>query len=325
MGNLRAARIAIVVIVLLCGPAPSVVAQEVPLTDADGAATATQRYSLISSEPLSEAIVNRETTNPLTSLWLVTLQNDYFLLDGDIAGADDQWANSFQIAPSIPIQISRTPQLHLLNQLSLAVVSLPEPEFTPLGRVSFDQTSGVGDIIMTNYLARTLRRNQGWIYGIGPTWIFPSASASALGQGKYQVGPALLGGYFEERQPFWGYVAVQQWWSFAGDSDRANTNMAVFAYSYQINLDYIEAIGDLPGGEWAIGATPYVQADWKADDANRWSVPIGTGIVYTPALSIPPRLAFEFDYYAERPDAIGFEWDFRFSVTVPVYQNPSFL
>jgi hypothetical protein len=322
----RALTTLIASMLLLGATASPTVAADEPSPADEKVDSAAQRFSVIGTAPLSEPVATRESANPVTSLWLVTLQNDHLPLDGDLPGARGQWSNVFQIAPSIPIPISRSPQLHLLTQLSFPVWWRPgTEETTEPPFFEFDQKSGFGDIVMTNYLARTLRRKQGWVYGVGPTWAFPSASSDFTGDGKYQVGPAVLGGYFEEKRPLWGFVSVQQWWSFAGDSDRDETNKMLLQYSYQLNLDHIDAIGDLPGGEWAIGAAPYVQADWKKDGGQRWSVPIGTGIVFTPWLKIPPRLALEWDYYVARPDSIGPEWDFRLSVTVPIYQNPSFL
>jgi len=37
--------------------------------------------------------------------------------------------------------------------------------------------------------------SSGVIWGAGPTFIFPSATNDALGQGKYQAGPAAVGLY----------------------------------------------------------------------------------------------------------------------------------
>jgi hypothetical protein len=35
-----------------------------------------------------------------------------------------------------------------------------------------------------------------WLIGVGPTFIFPTASSDYTGQGKYQVGPSTIVGYF---------------------------------------------------------------------------------------------------------------------------------
>jgi len=187
---------------------------------------------------------------------LISLQNDFALLNGRQMGASDQWANAFAFAPSISIPLPHIPY-HLVNQLSIPVVWVPVPfiernPFEPFA-IHYQQKSGLGDITMTNYLTRTLTADESWVLGAGPAWGFPSASFN--GAGTYAVGPAVLAGYFGVGKPFWAYLAIDQSWSFGGGSGR-EASAASFQYFYQINLNYLDGLQDLPGGDWAIGAAP---------------------------------------------------------------------
>lgn len=266
---------------------------------------------------MSPDTVNRKVTNPVTDVWTLQLQNDTVLFAGSLPTADEQVGNLFQIAPSIPFRIPWTKNYHLANQLSLPVVTAPSPRVSPTS-FSFDEVTGFGDIVMTNYLSRKLKKDEGAVFGLGPTWIFPSASRTATGFGKYQVGPAALVGYFGDRAPLWGYLSAQQFWSIGGDADRPNTNAAAFQYFYQVNVDYLQGV-DLPGGDWAIAAAPVITANWRADGGDVWSVPLGTGVSNLAYLGpMPIRSAFEFDYFVARPDRIGQEWLFRFNLTLYV-------
>jgi len=284
------------------------------LTQASASYGEAETYSLFTTRTLKSSVVNRDITNPLTDSWLLAFQNDTFLFNGSLPHADEQWGNVFQFAPSIAFPIPHL-EYHIINQLSIPVWSLPKFDTTSF---KFSQQDGLGDVVMANYFARTLKKRRGWTFGLGPTWIFPSATAEVTGQHKYQVGPATLVGFLEKEQPFWAYVSVQQWWSIGGPGEK-NTNQAAFQYFYQINLNYLPNV-TLPGGLWAIGAAPVVTANWKGKNGNTWSVPVGTGIVYTPIIGtvILPRLAFEFDYYAERREILNPEWNFRVSATILV-------
>ena len=59
---------------------------------------------------------------------------------------------------------------------------------------------------------------------MGPVFVFPTAShEEQLGQGKYQVGPALY--YVNKAVPGWQFAfLLQQFFSFAGNSSRSNIN-----------------------------------------------------------------------------------------------------
>ena len=75
----------------------------------------------------------------------------------------------------------------------------------------------------------------------GPTWIFPTAGSDFTGQGKWQVGPAVGGGYITNK--FMIAALAQQWWSFAGDADRKHTN--------QVNI--LPLVYCFFGDGWSVG------------------------------------------------------------------------
>ena len=91
-----------------------------------------------------------------------------------------------------------------------------------------------------------------WIWGVGPTWIFPTAGSDFTGQGKWQVGRAIGGGYITKE--FMIAALAQQWWSFAGDADRKDTN--------QMNI--LPLMYRFFGDGWSIGYSGTGLADWKA-------------------------------------------------------------
>ncbi|CAB1080419.1 hypothetical protein D1AOALGA4SA_8100 [Olavius algarvensis Delta 1 endosymbiont] len=66
----------------------------------------------------------------------------------------------------------------------------------------------------------------------------------------------------------------------------------------------------------AIGASPNIIANWELDSDDRWTVPIGLGLVRTFQFGkLPVRFGAEAHYSVIQPDdAVGQEWNLRFYV-----------
>src|SRR5215472_4481261 len=85
--------------------------------------------------------------------------------------------------------------------------------------------AGVGDLTWLTLLL--LGSSKAWgTLAIGPVLVFPTASHSEMGDGKYQAGPAL--GYINRAVPGWQFAfLLQQYFSYAGDSQRSSVVAAV--------------------------------------------------------------------------------------------------
>ena len=136
------------------------------------------------------------------------------------------------------------------------------PHLTGTG--SIEKTTHFGDTILATVLSP--KNTEPWIWGYGPTWIFPTAGSDFTGQGKWQLGPALGGGYITDK--FMIAALAQQWWSFAGEDDRPNTN--------QLNL--LPLIYRFFGDGWSVGYSGDILADWKAPSGEKWTVPLGVSL-----------------------------------------------
>ncbi len=100
-------------------------------------------------------------------------------------------------------------------------------------------------------------------WGLGPALVFPTASDSALGAGKWQAGPAVALIYTRIKNLTAGAV-VQNPMSFAGDSDRPGVNALIITPLLTYNLE----------DGWFAGLSDYdLEFDWKhGGDAT---VPLG--------------------------------------------------
>jgi hypothetical protein len=201
---------------------------------------------------VSQSELVNQANAPISSIFQIRLQDSYApAFQGALRGQ----GNFFSIAVGMPL-----PQYRLLPfpQLSLltipAAVTLPLPD--PIGTVT-----GFGDIRFVDLAI--LDAGHSLLFGIGPTFVFPTASDITSGQGKWQVGPAAAAA-FAPRNWLFGVLA-QNPISFAGDSTQPQAN-ALFLQpfiTYQL------------GHGWFIRSEPQMIFDWES---NKQQLPIDLGI-----------------------------------------------
>ncbi len=255
-----------------------------------------------SEESLQE--IARQLTNPVTTLWTLNFENTVTGVGGaGFGGVDPDYVGILQ--PVVPIGLSRFFPGDSEWARSYSIISeltIPFVETFP------DHGTGFGDIQLAIGLAPV--RRDGFVWALGPTFIFPSASSDALGQGKWQAGPAAVAGYMWKR--WTAYAYAQQWWSFAGDKSRPRTS--------QLSLEYV-LLRQLPG-RWQAGMQPTLTVDWTASSGNRLSLPVGLGAGRTIRIGRYPVLFWlEADYYPVRPDDFPSpRWGITFQISPAIPQ-----
>jgi hypothetical protein len=248
--------------------------------------------------------ISRQLDNPLSRLWSLVLQENLELNEGDlVSGTETSNVAFFQ--PFMPIPVGRD-KLWALRPV-FPLVTVPNFDSTAEGG-STGHTTGFGDMQLFTVVGPD--RTDGVVWGVGATFIFPTASSDVLGQGKYQAGPA--GMLFKLGKKWTLGTLVQHWASYAGDADRASTK--------RTDIQYV-ARRQLPGA-WSIGMGPTITIDWEAESGNRVTFPIGLGVTKTVRLGkLPIKLRFEPQYSIIKPDDYGTRWNFRFQIA-PVIPNP---
>jgi len=213
--------------------------------------------------------------------------------------------NTFFFQPALPIPFGRDMMFIARPVFPLVTNTLLDP--TSEDPANSEKT-GFGDIQMMSLIGPD--RKDGLVWGLGPTFKFPTASHDSLGQDKYQAGPAVL--LLSIGKPWVMGSVTQHWWSFAGDSDRPKVNRTDFQYIIRRQLP----------GAMSIGMGPTVVVDWEADSGNKLTFPIGLGITKTVRWGkMPVKLRFEPQYSIIRPDDFGTAWNFRLQIT-PVIPSP---
>jgi hypothetical protein len=283
------------------------------------------------------AEISAKLDNPLSDLWMLWMQNDRMRFNGDISH-ESRTIDVKYFEPVISIPVGE--RWNLVNRPVITRIKADVPDInlpedleglggTPgggdfgggtltdlaegvLNNADWDSESAWGDLIFLSMISPQNLPTVGkgkLVWGAGVTTMFPTASKDLFGTEKYSAGPAALAMYMG---PKWKFGALgQQWWSFAGDSDRKDVNRMNLQYFWFYSLPNL----------WQIGAAPNITANWEADSDNRWTVPLGIGVNKTVRIGrLPVRFAVELHKTVVQPDAYGMDWNLRF-VVIPVIPN----
>jgi hypothetical protein len=285
----------------------------------------------------------RQSANPLGgNFWVMIHQFDNFFLQGD-ATDDTRHFNLWSFQPVIPFSLEEVFGDHwvIVNRPTIPTIiqaEIPDrdklrssfefdfaspgatPSFGsgfPRGGVPFtSETMELGDLLHFSMVGRSIPYKEQWgggdfVWAVGPTFQFPTATKEEFGSDKYSAGPVGVLAWIGRK--FVVGALGQHWWSYAdasSDGNAGDVNQSNIQLFYFYNL---------PNG-WQVGAAPNVTANWSNDGDNRWNVPLGIGVYKTGPLfgsSFPIKVGLEVDYSFVREEALGNEFNIRFSF-VPI-------
>lgn len=252
--------------------------------------------SSVPASTLSANELAKQISNPVTDLWQLQFQFNNEKLETSNSPVSDKWVNNLYFQPVLPVKLTEN-----WNLITRPVIALYNSVPYPTGPVSSERTTTLGDTILAQVLSPA--GSEPWIFGVGPTWIFPTAGSDLTGQGKWQGGPAVGGGYITNK--FMIAALAQQWWSFAGDADRKNTNQ----------LNVLPLIYRFFGDGWSVGYSGSILTDWKAPSGERWTVPVGLSLGKVVKLGIlPVQIQIGGQYFVQSPMG-GPKWNLQLQFT----------
>jgi len=266
---------------------------------ADPAANATSS----DGSEMSTTEVNKQLTNPVSSIWSITFQQNNYRLTFHQPDSVTRWSSNLLFQPVLPVSISA--DWNLINRPVVPLfVSQPHPN--PNDPRKNARTTAFGDITFLQMVSPSPNLVGNWLLGLGPTWIFPSAGSNYTGSGKWQVGPGALVGYLGDK---WILGAFPQfWWSFAGSDSRESTG--------SMNLQPVAAYF-LPDG-WSVGYSGNILANFEARHDNTWTVPVGLSVAKVVKFGkLPVRFALAGQWMPVHPEEAGQKWNIQF-VMAPV-------
>lgn len=201
-----------------------------------------------------ESPLLKTTRNPLADEINVQL-----IYDANLAvGSDDEAQHVLTVQPLIPFDLSE--DWNLITRTIAPVIAQPP------AHAGESWTNGLGDLQIAAFLSPA--RGDRFVWGIGPDLQIPTATADALGQGKWAAGPTAAALWFGERWSAGGLI--DNVWSFAGDHSEPEVNQMQIEpqvnYSFERNPDGY------------LSFSPSITANWKEAGRERWTVPVSLGI-----------------------------------------------
>lgn len=235
------------------------------------------------SSTVPRRITVEEATEPLPRPWTLNVQPTYTANNG---GGSTSY---LQLQPILTFDVG----LPLAMRFEWPIPKVDQQESGPV-------VAGIGDLTWLSVLFLGQSERWGKIGG-GPVFVFPTASHEQLGQGKYQVGPALY--YVNKAVPGWQFAfLLQQFFSFAGDPARSDINqlkLQPFVTAYLpdswyitskpiITLDFKKhtssvpldlVIGRVVAGRWNLYLEGTVFPAWTSKPSNNYTITVNIGYV----------------------------------------------
>ena len=131
-------------------------------------------YGAVTESPGGEpdaSELNRELTNPVSSLWSIANQFNNFELN------NGQWNNNWNFQPVMPVSLTK--DWNLITRPVMPFYNIVPHETSP---DEFARDAGLGDLALVELLSPANSGN--WVLGAGPTAIFPTATSDVHWPGQ---------------------------------------------------------------------------------------------------------------------------------------------
>ena len=188
-------------------------------------ATTVGVYAQKSTEDLAAA-----AQNPVAAMYSLPFQNNIY---GGAGPNHNATANVLNIQPVLPFTVG---EWNIISRTIAPLVYLPSLTTGPseIAEQSLFSGSrfGLGDINQSFYFSPA--RPSEVIWGIGPSFTLPTATATTLGSAKFSIGPAAVA--LVMPKPWVIGTLVRQLWSVAGPSDRPNVSQLLLQPFVNYNM-----------------------------------------------------------------------------------------
>lgn len=230
----------------------------------------------------------KKLSNPVASLISVPFQNNFDFGAGP-GGDGFQYKLNFQ--PVIPISLGS--DWNLISRTILPYVYQEDV----IGRST---QSGLSDTVQSFFFSPKEPAGGCWIWGVGPVFLFPTATDDLLGSEKWGAGPTAV---LLRQEGGWTYGAlVNHIWSFAGETGREDVS-ATFLQPF---LTYTTKRST------TFALNTESTYDWEH---SQWTVPLNLSVAQLVKIGkLPVQFQIGGRYYVEKPKD-GPEWGLRFAIT----------
>ncbi len=273
-----------------------------------------------------DAELAKKLSNPVASLISVPFQSNY---DSGMGPSGDGWQYKLNFQPVVPVSLNKDWNLIIrtiipyIHQEDVYKGSVPSFEQV-LAEVPFDLTSaqtkelrkaydkniasrepdrvqeGLSDTTQSFFFSPKEPGPGGIIWGLGPVFLYPTATEELLGTEKWGAGPTGL--LLKQTNGWTMGVLANHLWSFAGEEDRRSINSTFLQpfLSYQTKT------------KTTFGVNTEASYDWNN---SQWTVPLNASVSQLVRIGkLPVSFQLGGRYYADGPSG-GPEWGLRFAVT----------
>lgn len=188
--------------------------------------------------------------NPVAAMISLPLQNN---IDFG-AGPEEGWKWTVNVQPVIPFKVNE--DWNLITRTIFPVIYQSElVEGT-------GSVFGLGDATSSLFLSPSKAGNVIW--GVGPIFLFPTATDNMLGSDKWGAGPSLIVLTMPGNWVVGGLLS--NIWSFAGGGDN---DVNLLSGQYFVNYNFKQG--------WYFTSQPIITANWEAESGEEWTIPFGGG------------------------------------------------
>jgi hypothetical protein len=263
--------------------------------------------------------MSRKLNDPTSNIWALQLELDYIINKGDLSkhSTKNQYQALFQ--PVMPIPLTKGFKIITRPVVPITSTAVPRLDIgsfnyhrqTGLGTkdaaassLGWFRKAGLGDIELPLMLSSNKKSH--FMFALGPTFSFPTATDSNLGSGLLETGPALVLGY--KKGNISAVTLSQYFWDVAGWGDSNSVSKGSVLYGVYYNF---------PGpGHWQVGTNPSISYNDKAKSGNKWNVPIGITVGKMVKLGkLPVKVQVGADYSLAYQDDYGERWKFKVQIT----------
>jgi len=240
------------------------------------------------AKPAEEELQN--DSDPTKSVFL-SVRNEYFNL------SDDAWINVLVIrSDRVLLRKHRRlgGKLGILTRFDLPVVT-----------AHFDGTTqtGLGDLYAQALYVPWL--TPGFALAMGSGMAFPTATARSLGMGKWRVAPLVAPVWFFPERKGYFLVRLHQFVSFAGPSDRRDTNYLLTAPTLLYRFH----------PRWWIVLDTEMKTDWEQDNHASFRSGLQIGYFVTPLFAIAIKPEVPWGGHREAAPSIPGNWALKLTIT----------
>lgn len=232
----------------------------------------------------------KKLSNPIADLVSVPFQMNW----ESGVGPNEQTRFILNVQPVMPFTLNK--DWNMIARVIMPFVNQP-----PIA-AGLPADFGMSDVLASFFFSPS--NSAAFTWGVGPAISLPSTTQPTLGTEKWSAGPTFV---ILKQQSGWTVgVLANQVWSFAGNKDRADVSQMFLQPFVAYTTKTL----------WTLTVQSESTANWKADGADRWTIPANVLIAKLSTFGVfPASYQLGGGVFVAGP-ANGPTWKLRTAMTI---------